>query len=162
MQRYERPVYDPSAALRVMQKISKPLDDHHIALLHELHHWRDTVARAEDESPQCVLQMARLEMGRGGIPPLIAIPFIPLPCLLSYVLPNHMLVELAARAPRESPGILACCQPIPPLVRLYAPDLATVSQARVLWLAEYLPQLISFFCDRRSSRFGVTAFPIPP
>ncbi|EDQ87070.1 uncharacterized protein MONBRDRAFT_33488 [Monosiga brevicollis MX1] len=35
-----------------------------------------------------------------------------------YVLPDHMLLELASRAPTETGQILACCQPIPPLVRV--------------------------------------------
>ena len=35
----------------------------------------------------------------------------------SYVLPNHMLLNIAETLPREMQGILACCNPIPPLVR---------------------------------------------
>jgi len=34
-----------------------------------------------------------------------------------YVLPNHMLLQIAESLPREMQGILACCNPIPPLVR---------------------------------------------
>lgn len=34
-----------------------------------------------------------------------------------YVLPNHMLMQIAEILPREMQGILACCNPIPPLVR---------------------------------------------
>lgn len=34
-----------------------------------------------------------------------------------YVLPNHMLLNIAESLPREMQGILACCNPIPPLVR---------------------------------------------
>ncbi|CAG5103539.1 Similar to Exosc10: Exosome component 10 (Mus musculus), partial [Cotesia congregata] len=34
-----------------------------------------------------------------------------------YVLPNHMLLNIAETLPREIQGILACCNPIPPLVR---------------------------------------------
>lgn len=34
-----------------------------------------------------------------------------------YVLPNHMLLQIAESLPREIQGILACCNPIPPLVR---------------------------------------------
>lgn len=36
---------------------------------------------------------------------------------VSYVLPNHMLLNIAETLPREMQGILACCNPIPPLVR---------------------------------------------
>lgn len=35
----------------------------------------------------------------------------------SYVLPNHMLLNIAETLPREMQGILACCNPIPPLLR---------------------------------------------
>ncbi|XP_011495100.1 PREDICTED: exosome component 10 [Ceratosolen solmsi marchali] len=34
-----------------------------------------------------------------------------------YVLPNHMLLNIAESLPREMQGILACCNPIPPLIR---------------------------------------------
>lgn len=35
----------------------------------------------------------------------------------AYVLPNHMLLNIAETLPREMQGILACCNPIPPLIR---------------------------------------------
>ncbi|XP_018335504.1 exosome component 10 [Agrilus planipennis] len=34
-----------------------------------------------------------------------------------YVLPNHMLLKISEKLPREMQGILACCNPIPVLVR---------------------------------------------
>ncbi|XP_067423512.1 exosome complex component 10 [Emydura macquarii macquarii] len=34
-----------------------------------------------------------------------------------YVLPNHMLLKIAEELPKESQGIIACCNPVPPLVR---------------------------------------------
>ncbi|KAF5298456.1 hypothetical protein FQR65_LT01235 [Abscondita terminalis] len=34
-----------------------------------------------------------------------------------YILPNHMLLQISEQLPREMQGILACCNPIPPLVR---------------------------------------------
>nr|XP_039255855.1 exosome component 10-like [Styela clava] len=34
-----------------------------------------------------------------------------------YVLPNHMLFQIAEIMPREAQGVLACCNPVPPLVR---------------------------------------------
>lgn len=34
-----------------------------------------------------------------------------------YVLPNHMLLHIAEALPKEMQGVLACCNPIPPLVR---------------------------------------------
>ncbi|KAJ1887561.1 exosome nuclease subunit, partial [Kickxella alabastrina] len=41
-----------------------------------------------------------------------------------YVLPNHMLYALADRMPTEPAALLAACQPTPPLLRLYASDVA--------------------------------------
>ena len=35
----------------------------------------------------------------------------------SYVLPNHMLFQIAEILPREPQGVLACCNPIPTLIR---------------------------------------------
>lgn len=34
-----------------------------------------------------------------------------------YILPNHMLMHISENLPRELQGILACCNPVPPLVR---------------------------------------------
>uniref|UniRef100_A0A8C4TDH1 Exosome complex component 10 n=1 Tax=Erpetoichthys calabaricus TaxID=27687 RepID=A0A8C4TDH1_ERPCA len=34
-----------------------------------------------------------------------------------YVLPNHMLMKISEELPKESQGILACCNPVPPLVK---------------------------------------------
>lgn len=34
-----------------------------------------------------------------------------------YVLPNHMMLQISENLPREMQGILACCNPVPPLVR---------------------------------------------
>uniref|UniRef100_A0A8C6Y3F1 Exosome complex component 10 n=1 Tax=Naja naja TaxID=35670 RepID=A0A8C6Y3F1_NAJNA len=34
-----------------------------------------------------------------------------------YILPNHMLLKIAEELPKEPQGIVACCNPVPPLVR---------------------------------------------
>ncbi|KAK2885832.1 hypothetical protein QQF64_020709 [Cirrhinus molitorella] len=34
-----------------------------------------------------------------------------------YVLPNHMMMKIAEELPKEPQGIIACCNPTPPLVR---------------------------------------------
>ena len=48
-----------------------------------------------------------------------------------YVLPNHMLLQICGILPREKQGILACCNPIPPLVRQYLNELhAMIVKAR--------------------------------
>ncbi len=43
-----------------------------------------------------------------------------------YVLPNHMLFQLSELVPVDVGGVLACCNPIPPLVRQYATDMAAL------------------------------------
>lgn len=35
----------------------------------------------------------------------------------AYILPDHMLLQISESLPREMQGILACCNPIPPIVR---------------------------------------------
>lgn len=40
-----------------------------------------------------------------------------------YVLPNHMILQIADILPREQQGIFACCNPIPPLVRQFLPEI---------------------------------------
>lgn len=44
-----------------------------------------------------------------------------------YVLPNHMMVQICRTLPREVQGILACCNPIPPLVRTYLLELHQIA-----------------------------------
>ena len=34
-----------------------------------------------------------------------------------YVLPPHMLLKISSELPREMQGIVACCNPVPPLVK---------------------------------------------
>jgi len=45
-----------------------------------------------------------------------------------YVLPNHMLIQLADRLPREPQGVLALCNPIPPMVRQHQMEIHTIIQ----------------------------------
>jgi exosome complex exonuclease RRP6 len=40
-----------------------------------------------------------------------------------YVLPKHMMISIVERLPKDVPSLLACCTPIPPLVRMAATDL---------------------------------------
>ncbi|XP_033763872.1 exosome component 10-like [Pecten maximus] len=50
---------------------------------------------------------------------------------LGYVLPNHMLLQIVEILPRERQGVLACCNPIPPLARQYLPEVhGIISDAR--------------------------------
>uniref|UniRef100_A0A915N8L8 HRDC domain-containing protein n=1 Tax=Meloidogyne javanica TaxID=6303 RepID=A0A915N8L8_MELJA len=53
---------------------------------------------------------------------------------LYYVLPDHMMLKIAEVLPREQSGILACCAPVPRLVRHELESLA-----RILKIARELP-----------------------
>ncbi|PAA69410.1 hypothetical protein BOX15_Mlig021630g1, partial [Macrostomum lignano] len=56
---------------------------------------------------------------------------------VAYVLPDHMLLAVCDLLPREFTGVLACCNPVPPLVRKYVHDLhRIVLEARELRPAE--------------------------
>ncbi|KAJ3277430.1 Exosome component 10 [Borealophlyctis nickersoniae] len=51
---------------------------------------------------------------------------------IRFVLPHHMLTAMADRMPTDGPGVLGCCDPVPPLVRVYSTDLAMlIENARV-------------------------------
>ncbi|XP_056589892.1 exosome component 10 [Triplophysa dalaica] len=57
-----------------------------------------------------------------------------------YVLPNHMMMKIAEELPKEPQGIIACCNPTPPLVRQQVNELHQfMKQAREIPLlkAEY-------------------------
>jgi exosome complex exonuclease RRP6 len=45
-----------------------------------------------------------------------------------YVLPNHMLLSLMERMPTDSSGVIGCCTPCPPLVRMDAQALGLLIQ----------------------------------
>ncbi|XP_069597888.1 exosome complex component 10 isoform X1 [Ranitomeya imitator] len=48
-----------------------------------------------------------------------------------YVLPNHMLMKISEEIPKEPQGIIACCNPVPPLVRQQINELIIlIQQAR--------------------------------
>uniref|UniRef100_A0A674CY91 Exosome complex component 10 n=1 Tax=Salmo trutta TaxID=8032 RepID=A0A674CY91_SALTR len=48
-----------------------------------------------------------------------------------YVLPNHMMIKISDILPKEPQGIIACCNPVPPLVRQQINELhILVQQAR--------------------------------
>uniref|UniRef100_A0A8C5U955 Exosome complex component 10 n=1 Tax=Malurus cyaneus samueli TaxID=2593467 RepID=A0A8C5U955_9PASS len=54
-----------------------------------------------------------------------------------YVLPNHMLLKIAEELPKESQGIIACCNPVPPLVRQQINELhMLIKQAREMPLVK--------------------------
>ncbi|KAL3228022.1 hypothetical protein MRX96_003953 [Rhipicephalus microplus] len=54
-----------------------------------------------------------------------------------YVLPNHMILEISEILPRERQGIMACCNPCPPLVQQNLNELhAIILKAREVPLNE--------------------------
>ena len=60
-----------------------------------------------------------------------------------YVLPNHMMMKIATELPREMQGILACCNPVPPLVRQHLVSLHNiVLAARDKQLDSVAPALV--------------------
>ncbi|KAK2581222.1 hypothetical protein KPH14_008020 [Odynerus spinipes] len=83
---YIKPIWTEESYMNMYRKSQKIFNNKQLYALRELHKWRDTTAREEDDST-------------------------------GYVLPNHMLLNIAETLPREMQGILACCNPIPPLVR---------------------------------------------
>uniref|UniRef100_A0A914HGI0 HRDC domain-containing protein n=1 Tax=Globodera rostochiensis TaxID=31243 RepID=A0A914HGI0_GLORO len=59
---------------------------------------------------------------------------------LHFVLPDHMMLQMAETLPREPSGILACCAPVPPIVRNEQAALhKIVSYARDLPLEQSVP-----------------------
>ena len=55
---------------------------------------------------------------------------------VSYVLPNRSLVTLSAALPHTMQGVVAACNPVPPLVQVYAEDIAYIIQKTRKELAE--------------------------
>ncbi|KAM4886127.1 exosome complex component 10 [Sylvia borin] len=54
-----------------------------------------------------------------------------------YVLPNHMLLKIAEELPKEPQGIIACCNPVPPLIRQQINELhLLIQQAREMPLVK--------------------------
>jgi exosome complex exonuclease RRP6 len=43
-----------------------------------------------------------------------------------YVLPNHMLFRISELMPADQDNLIACCSPVPPLVKVYATDLLAI------------------------------------
>ncbi|KAM3872398.1 spermidine synthase [Diretmus argenteus] len=45
-----------------------------------------------------------------------------------YILPNHMMIKISEELPKEPQGIIACCNPVPPLVRQQVNELHLLVQ----------------------------------
>ncbi|XP_060787510.1 exosome component 10 [Neoarius graeffei] len=73
---------------------------------------------------------------------------------IGYILPNHMLTKIAEELPKEPQGIIACCNPVPPLVRQQVNELHQfIRQAREIPLlkAELLAEKKKLLMPRRKS-----------
>uniref|UniRef100_A0A1Q3F1E6 Exosome complex component 10 homolog n=1 Tax=Culex tarsalis TaxID=7177 RepID=A0A1Q3F1E6_CULTA len=58
-----------------------------------------------------------------------------------YVLPQHMALDIASKLPREMQGIIACCTPVPSLVRQHLHTLhQIILKAREIPLNKSVPQ----------------------
>jgi len=65
-----------------------------------------------------------------------------------FVLPNHMMFQIAETMPREAQGVLACCNPVPTLVKQYVHEIhLLILQAKELALA----------ANKSSSSVGATS-----
>lgn len=45
---------------------------------------------------------------------------------IRYILPNHMLFKISDFMPTDISGLLSCCNPVPPLVKMNAPEILKV------------------------------------
>uniref|UniRef100_A0A8D0EW35 Exosome complex component 10 n=1 Tax=Strix occidentalis caurina TaxID=311401 RepID=A0A8D0EW35_STROC len=76
-----------------------------------------------------------------------------------YVLPNHMLLKIAEELPKEPQGIIACCNPVPPLVRQQINELhLLIQQAREMPLLKVGRLENIFFGPHDSSRIPMDDF----
>ncbi|XP_058813543.1 exosome component 10 [Topomyia yanbarensis] len=67
-----------------------------------------------------------------------------------YVLPQHMALDIASKLPREMQGIIACCTPVPSLVRQHLHTLhQIILKARDIPLNKTVPQDIERQTDTR-------------
>ena len=86
LKKYKIPSIGADSHMDIYRKSKMMFNDRQLFAFKEIFHWRDKVARMEDES-------------------------------LGFVLPKHMMLQIAKTLPKEMQGILACCSPIPSLVR---------------------------------------------
>eukprot|EP00117_Sycon_ciliatum_P039137 scpid29849/ scgid28969/ Exosome component 10; Autoantigen PM/Scl 2 homolog; Polymyositis/scleroderma autoantigen 2 homolog len=76
-----------------------------------------------------------------------------------FVLPNEMLFQISQNLPRELQGILACCNPVPLLVRQNVQEIYTlVSQARLIPTNAPVPTLPSEFSKRKGNSSSTSSY----
>uniref|UniRef100_A0A3P8Y949 Exosome complex component 10 n=1 Tax=Esox lucius TaxID=8010 RepID=A0A3P8Y949_ESOLU len=77
-----------------------------------------------------------------------------------YVLPNHMMIKISEVLPKEPQGIIACCNPVPPLVRQQVNELhLLVQQAREMPLLKVRDPEMPLFGPHDTSRVPESEFP---
>lgn len=83
---YKKPYFDENAYQSIYSKSRKTFNIRQLAALKSLYHWRDRIARQEDESTGYEKQSKTIQS------------FLIL--CFRYVLPNHMLLQIAEILPR--------------------------------------------------------------
>uniref|UniRef100_A0A8D3DNI8 Exosome complex component 10 n=1 Tax=Scophthalmus maximus TaxID=52904 RepID=A0A8D3DNI8_SCOMX len=78
-----------------------------------------------------------------------------------YVLPTHMMIKISEELPREPQGIIACCNPVPPLVRQQINELhSLVQQAREMPLLKVRKEKeVTLFGPHDTSRVSESDLP---
>ncbi|KAI9877312.1 MAG: exosome nuclease subunit [Pleopsidium flavum] len=107
LQRYEWPFYDSIRGLgsngwyKLLSRTPALFSKEQFAVFRAVHHWRDTVAREEDES-------------------------------LHYVMPKHVIYNIATSVPMAMPSLLGVSHPISQPMRLRVGELLDIiKQAKV-------------------------------
>ncbi|XP_023555336.1 exosome component 10 isoform X2 [Octodon degus] len=78
-----------------------------------------------------------------------------------YVLPNHMMLKIAEELPKEPQGIIACCNPVPPLVRQQINEMhLLIRQAREMPLLKRLENVL--FGPHDCSHTPPDSYPVTP
>lgn len=68
---------------------------------------------------------------------------------LHYVLPNHMMLQIAEVLPKEIQGIIACCSPVPPFLKH---DIMTVFKYEFFFIIIILIYLFRFITTARNMK----------
>jgi len=115
-------VYQRSTEL-CMKKFEKPIIEEftHLDLLIKFNNRRRSSSNANVRSPQQKMALKTLFAWRDAVARQEDES-------TGYVLPNHMLIQLANRLPREPEGIIALCNPVPPMVRQHQMEIYQIVQ----------------------------------
>jgi hypothetical protein len=119
---YEKPLWTPTSHLSLYNRFNYVFNEQQMRVFAAVYKWRDTVAREE-------VRVCRVSCVSCVSCACAHISRIPQDESYRYVLPNHMLFHIAELVPTSVPALLACCNPVPPLVRINAEILVDVITA---------------------------------